>query len=243
MSRAATLAAALGSALALLATACGGASNGSITVLAASSLTEVLPVVDESANYSFGGSDFLAAQVREDVPADVFLAASTRYATELAADGFLEDVRVIARNRLVIVVQAGNPSGIANVADLARPGLRVIVAGASVPVGEYTRAALETLGASHVLDGVASNENDVKAVVGKVALGEADAGIAYATDVAPVGDRVEALQIPDDAQPGIEYRGGIISGSSRKEAARAYLDRLTSSAGRDALSDAGFALP
>jgi len=227
----------------LLVAACGGGANGRVTVLAAASLTEVLPLVDENANYSFDGSDFLAAQVREDVPADVYLAANSRYANGLAAEGLLEDVRVIARNRLVIVVQAGNPAGIASVADLAGSDLRVVVAGATVPVGEYTRAALETLGATAVLESVVSNETDVKAVVGKVALGEADAGIAYATDVAPVRDEVEALPLPDEAQPVIEYRGGIVASSGRKEAARAFLDRLGSETGRDALAAAGFSQP
>ena len=229
--------------LALLVAACGGDAGSRVTVLAASSLTEVLPLVDESAHYSFEGSDFLAAQVREEVPADVYLAANARYATELADDGLLEDVRVVARNQLVIVVERGNPAAIADVGDLMSDELRVVVAGSAVPVGEYTRDALELLEASALLDVVVSNERDVKAVVGKVALGEADAGIAYATDVAPVRDRVEALPLPDVAQPGIEYRGGIIASSSRKEAARAFLDRLTSEAGRDALAEAGFSLP
>ena len=103
---------ALAAALTLLALAfggCGGDEEPRVTVLAASSLTEVLPTLEPGANYSFDGSDFLAAQVREDVPADVYLAANARYADELAADGLLEDVRVFATNRLVIVVQAGNP--------------------------------------------------------------------------------------------------------------------------------------
>lgn len=223
--------------------ACAGDSGSRVTVLAASSLTEVLPLVDESANYSFEGSDFLASQVREEVPADVYLAANARFPTELAEDGLLEDVRVIARNRLVIVVQRGNPSAIDDVTDLASGELLVVLAGASVPVGAYTREALELLGATDVLDVVVSNEADAKGVVGKVALGEADAGIAYATDVAPVRERVDSIPLPDGSQPEIEYLGGIIAASSRKDGARAFLDRLTSEVGRAALAEAGFSLP
>lgn len=244
MSRVGVVTATLGALVGLLVSACGGSDDAdAVTVLAAASLTDVLPQVDATANYSFDGSDFLATQVREDVPADVYLAANARHPTELAAEGLLEDVRVIARNRLVIVVQAGNPSGIADVADLAADDLRVVVAAPTVPVGEYTRLAFGMLGATDVLDAVASNESDVKAVVGKVALGEADAGIAYATDVAPVADQIESVPLPDRAQPVIEYLGGIVVSSTRKEAARSFLDRLTGDAGRAALSAAGFGLP
>ena len=117
------------------------------------------------------------------------------------------------------------------------------MAGATVPVGEYTRDALQILDAADILDNVASNENDVKAVVGKVALGEADAGIAYATDVAPVADNVELIELPEWAQPDIDYLGGVIASSERKEAAHAFLELLAAERGRDVLADAGFALP
>lgn len=230
-------------AVAFVVAGCGGASEERPTVLAAASLTEVLPAIEPDAHYSFGGSDFLAAQVREDVPADVYVAANARYPTELVAEGLLEDVRVIARNELAIVVQKGNPSGIRAAADLAAPELRVVIAGETVPVGEYTRSTLEALGAGDVVDAVVSNESDVKAVVGKVALGEADAGIAYSTDIAPVRDSVELVPLPEEAQPPIEYLAGVIASSARKDAARALLERLESEAGREALSVAGFALP
>jgi molybdate transport system substrate-binding protein len=238
--------AAAGVAVALAVAACGGGGDGDrerVTVLAAASLTEVLPAVEPDAAYSFDGSDFLASQVREDVPADVYLAANARYPIELADDGLLEEVRVVARNRLVIVVQEGNPSDIRTVGDLAASELRVVIAGATVPVGEYTRAALATLDAINVLDNVASNENDVKAVVGKVALGEADAGIAYATDVAPVRESVELVELPDVAQPEIEYLAGVIASSERKDGARAFLELLGSERGLEALAAAGFDLP
>ena len=232
-----------GIAVVLAMAACGGSADERITVLAAASLTQVLPLVEPDANYSFDGSDFLASQVREAVPADVYLAANARYPIELAEEGLLEEIRVIARNRLVIVVQGGNPSAIRGVHDLAAPELRVVVAGATVPVGEYTRAALESLDANAVLENAVSNEHDVKAVVGKVALGEADAGIAYATDVAPVRERVEIVELPEEAQPEINYLAGVIVSSKRKVAALAFLERLAAGKGLEALEAAGFALP
>ncbi len=233
----------LAAGLVLALAGCGGDEKPALTILAAASLTEVLPNIDEDARYSFAGSDTLATQIREGAPADVYVAANARYPAELADEGLVDDIRVIAHNRLVIVVPADNPAGIATVADLAAPDVRLVVASETVPAGEYTRAALETLGALAVLDNVVSNEDDVKAVVGKVALGEADAGIAYATDVNPVGDRVKILPIPDNAQPAIDYLAGVITSTSNRGAASAFLDRIASDDGRELLAGAGFSVP
>lgn len=222
---------------------CGGEDESSLTVLAAASLTEVLPLIDSEARYSFAGSNTLAAQVRENAPADVYVAANARYPTELAEEGYITDVRVIAENRLVIVVPFDNPAGIEGVSDLVGPDVRLVVASEAVPVGGYTRDALETLGVSPALENVVSNEDDVKAVVGKVVLGEADAGIAYATDVKPVGDGASTVPIPDEAQPTIEYLAGVITSTRNAAAATAFLDRLESDDGRAALAAAGFELP
>ena len=233
----------LGFFLVFLAAGCNKTNPDRITVLAASSLTEALPRVTTNAYYSFGGSDFIAAQVRENVPADVFISANARYADDLEAEGLLEEVRVVVRNHLVIVVQEGNPLGISNLVDLASPEVRFVVAAPTVPAGEYTRVAFEELGLSVLLESVVSNENDVKAVVGKIALGEADAGIAYATDIQPLKDKVESLPLPIKGQPNIEYRGGIIASSSRKGAARFFLDMLESEVGKSTFLNAGFDLP
>jgi molybdate transport system substrate-binding protein len=110
-------------------------------------------------------------------------------------------------------------------------------------VGDYTRTVLETLGLSDALDNVVSNEDDVKGVAGKVALGEADAGFVYATDVTPVADRVRAIELPDDAQPPIEYRLAVVTASDDQDAARAFVERVRSAEGRDALTAAGFGVP
>jgi len=225
------------------AVACGGQGEPRLTVLAAASLTDVLPLIDSEPRYSFAGSNILATQIREGAPVDVYVAANSRYPTELEAEGLLVDVRVVAQNRLVIVVPPGNPAEIESVGDLAGPDLRIVVASEAVPVGEYTRDAFETLGATGALDNVVSNEEDVKAVVAKVVLGEVDAGIAYATDVAPVGDRVETVAIPEEAQPQIDYLAGIVAKTSNREEARRFLDQLASEDGRSRLDAAGFLLP
>ncbi len=121
--------------------------------------------------------------------------------------------------------------------------MKVVVGAEGVPVGDYTRAVLETLGASDVLANVASEEPDVKGVVAKVASGAADAGFVYVTDVAPVADEVEVVELPADAQPPIEYVLGIVSGTAHREAAEAFVRSLLGDAGREALSAAGFGLP
>jgi molybdate transport system substrate-binding protein len=238
-------------ALALLAAvaglaACGGDDPGGgepLSVFAASSLREAFPQIDAGASYQFGGSDELATQIREGAPADVFAAASPRYPQELFEEGLLEAPVAFATNRLVLVVPADNPAGITSVEDVAEPGVRLVVGAEGVPVGDYTRIVLSDLGLETALANVVSNEDDVKGVVSKVALGEADAGFVYATDVTPVVEDVEVVEIPPEAQPPVEYQVAVVAGSERAEPARAFVDRLLSEAGREALVEAGFGVP
>ncbi|HYY76302.1 MAG TPA: molybdate ABC transporter substrate-binding protein [Gaiellaceae bacterium] len=222
--------------------ACGG-DDGTLTVFAAASLREVFPRIDAAARYSFAGSDEHATQIREGAPADVYAAASPRYPAELASEGLVEEPVVFATNRLVLVVPADNPAGIGSVPDLAAEGVRLVIAAPGVPAGDYTRRALETLGREDVLAQVVSEEADVKGVVSKVALGEADAGFVYATDVAPVEDDVHVIELPEEAQPEVEYSVAVVRGSERDRAARAFVERLLGEAGREALREAGFGTP
>jgi molybdate transport system substrate-binding protein len=225
--------------------ACGGGveTTGPVTVYAAASLAEVLPEIAPDARYSFAGSDELAAQIREGAPADVYAASSSRYPRELFAEELVEEPVTFARNRLVLVVPRANPGAIERAEDLLEPGTRLVLAAEGVPVGEYAREALATLGLSAALENVVSNEDDVKGVSGKVALGEADAGIVYATDAAPLADDVLVLELPDRAQPAIEYQVAVVSRSDDRDAARDFVNRLLSDEGRAALRRAGFALP
>jgi len=227
-----------------LTASCGGSGGDEpIDVYAAASLAEVFPQIDADARFSFAGSDELATQIREGAPADVYAAASSRYPHELFEEGLVEEPVTFASNRLVLVVPRGNPAAIESVEDVLQPGMRLVVAAEGVPAGDYTRTVLETLGLSAALENVVSNEDDVKGVAGKVALGEADAGFVYATDVTPVEDRVLAIELPAGSQPPIEYQVAVVVASDDEDAARAFVEKLRSQTGRDALAEAGFALP
>ena len=224
---------------------CGGsdAGGGPLQVYAAASLAEVFPEIDGNPSFSFAGSDELAAQIREGAPADVYAAASSKYPQELYDEGLVGEPVTFATNQLVLIVPRANPGGIESVEDVLQAGTKLVVAAEGVPVGDYTRTVLETLGLSDALDNVVSNEDDVKGVAGKVALGEADAGFVYATDVTPVADRVRVIALPDDAQPPIEYQVAVVADTDEEEAAQAFVDGLTSASGRTELEDAGFGLP
>jgi molybdate transport system substrate-binding protein len=237
------LLAALVCAAAALAAGCGSGSGPDLTVFAASSLTEVLPRIEPSARYAFAGSDSLATQIREGAGADVFAAASPAPADALYGEGLVERPQAFATNRLVLVVPRDDPAGIHAVSDLARPGVRLLVGAVGVPVGDYARAALASMGASDVLANVVSEEQDVKGIVAKVALGEADAGFVYATDAAAAADRVAVVELPPAAQPRIEYVITVVSGSKHAKAAAAFVRSVLSERGRAALAAAGFGLP
>ena len=148
-----------------------------------------------------------------------------------------------ASNRLVLIVPKSNPAGLRSVYDLARKDVKLVIAAASVPVGSYTRKVLARLGLSKVLAKVVSQEPDVKNVVGKVALGQADAGFVYVTDVRPAASDVKAIALPARAQPRVEYEIAVVSSSSRKAAARAWVARVLGKAGQAALARAGFGKP
>ncbi len=228
-------------ALALPATLAAGAP---VTVFAAASLTEVFPRLDPSSQYSFAGSDQLALQIRQGAPADVFASASPKYAELLYRDGLVLRPVVFATNKLVVLVPRSNPAGIRTVYDLRRPGLKIVIGDKTVPIGSYTRQILDALGIStDVLKNVVSEETDVKSIVAKVALGEADAGFVYRTDAKPVAARTQAVALPDWAQPPIRYELAVVRASTNQKAARAFLQKVLSKRGRLALARAGFGLP
>jgi molybdate transport system substrate-binding protein len=219
-------------------------SDGSATLLAAASLTEVVPMIDGSARASFGGSNQLAQQARQGFPFDVFLSASPQYTQALYAEGLVRKPVAFATNSLVLVVPKRNPARIASVADLAkRPKLRLVVAGPKVPIGLYTREVLKRLGLLRVLRKAVSLEPDVKGIVGKVALGEADAGFVYATDVRPVASKVKVIRFPRRAQPDVVYEAAVAARPRDLDAAQSFLIELLGPDGRRALRAAGFGLP
>jgi molybdate transport system substrate-binding protein len=213
------------------------------TVFAAASLTEVFPKIDPSATFSFAGSNTLALQIRQGAPADVFASAAPSYTRELYRDGLVEKPRFLAFNRLALIVPAGNPAGMKTVYDVAKHGVKLVVANARVPVGAYTRTVLANLGITSALQNVVSQESDVKGVVGKVALGQADAGFAYVTDALTAKGRVRQIPIPVFAQPKVRYEIAVVKGSGNLGAARAFVKRATSARGVRLLKQAGFRFP
>jgi molybdate transport system substrate-binding protein len=213
-------------------------------VLAASSLTEALPRIEPDGRYSFAGSNQLAQQIRLGAPFDVFLSASPVYTQGLFRDGLVRKPVPFATNSLVLVVPRSNPQRIRSVYDLARRSkLRLVVAGPKVPIGLYTREVLKRLGLLKVLKKAVSLEPDVKGVVGKVALGEADAGFVYRTDARPVASKVSAIALPRASQPTVSYEVAIAAKPASLESAQAFVIALLSADGRRELRAAGFGLP
>lgn len=229
--------------VALLALAgCGGDSDdGTLLVFAAASLSGVADEIDPAAEVVFGGSKDLAAQIRDGVDADVFLSASKTPLEDLRADGAVEEPVEFASNRLVVIVPADNPSGATALVDLTRAGMKLVLGAEGVPIGDYAREALAAAGLQEALAQVVSLEEDVKGVLAKVALGEADAGIVYATDARAAGDDVRSFPVPDRYQPKIQYFAATVAPTSRE--ARGYLELLLGAEGRAALSRAGFLPP
>jgi molybdate transport system substrate-binding protein len=173
----------------------------------------------------------------------VFVSAADTYVDDLFERGLVEQPVPVATNRLVLIVPVQNPASIASLEDAARDGVKLVIGAPGVPVGDYARDLLRALGRLDVLDNVVSNEEDVRAVVGKVALGEADAGFVYATDVASVEEDVVVIELPDRAQPDIIYSGAVVAASDDRDRAAEFLSLLTEPDGRDLLRDAGFGLP
>jgi molybdate transport system substrate-binding protein len=215
-----------------------------VTVFAAASLTAVLPRIDKAPRFNFAGSDQLAVQIQQGAPADVFAAASPKQTQLLYRNGLVQKPTVFATNKLIVLVPRSNPGGIRNVYDLRRAGLKVVIGDGTVPIGSYTRQILDTLGiTAAVMSNVVSQETDVKGIVTKVALGEADAGFVYLTDARPVASRTRSVALPAWSQPPIRYEIAVVRSSSNKAAAKAFVRKVLSSRGRLALKNAGFGLP
>ncbi len=234
---------------------CGGDGAGgddaggevTLTVLAASSLTDVFEEAGEvyeeahpgvEVRFSFAGSQELAAQVRQGMPADVLVTAD-----QTTMDGVTEETgepAVIARNELTIVTRPGNPESIAGLADLAEPGLRVVLAAPDVPAGRYGQEILDrrSLDVSPV-----SEEPNVRSVLTKVELGEADAGLVYVTDAAVAGDAVHTVPIPAEQNVVAAYPAAALNGSAHPDQAGDLVAWFGGHRAQGLLRDAGFLAP
>jgi molybdate transport system substrate-binding protein len=221
------------------------ASARALSVYAATSLTNVMPEIKRDASYSFGGSNTLQLQIERGAPADLFLSAEPKEAQALYHEGRCERPVTFATNKLVLIVRRGDPKNIKSVYGLRRGGLNLSVGNPSVPVGDYTRRLLQRLRLSSVLSSNSvSQQSNVGQVLSQVAFGGADAGFVYATDGRSQRDRVDALALPQWAQPPVRYLGCVVTrGGADRAGAQALLNAIRSSRGRGLLKRYGFGLP
>jgi molybdate transport system substrate-binding protein len=227
-----------------------GSSTPSLSVSAASSLTAAFTAygekfTDADAKFSFGGSDDLAAQIRQGIHPDVFASANTSLPDDLYRAGLVEKPTVFAGNRFVIAVPSDDDS-IHSVADLAEPGVTIAAGSPSVPIGSYTRESLARLpaGEAEAIEGnIASNEPDVAGIVGKLTQGAVDAAFVYVTDVKATNGKLRAIELPASLQPVVAYGAAVVKGSEHPAQAEAFIHGLLHGAGRKALDDAGFLPP
>lgn len=216
-------------------------------VLAASSLTDVFRQLSEQfqdanpdvrIDLSFGGSNALAQQIVEGAPADVFASADAALAFSLVESRVLASYDEFAANRLALVVTAGNPGGVTGIEDLAHDDLLVGLCAAGVPCGDLARQALDAAGVTPSVD---TNEADVRSLLTKLAGGDLDVGLVYATDVGSVGEAVE--EIPLDGITASAYAIGVTADAPRRDDADRFLEFVLGPRGRAALQAAGFDPP
>lgn len=231
-----------------------------LTVFAAASLTDAYESIADAFEaenpnvevlYNFGGSSTLATQLVQGAPADIFASANDAQ-MQVAIDGgrIASEPVTFARNRLVLIVPSGNPADIGSLRDLANPNIHLILAAPDVPVRTYTDTMLERMAndpdygddfRNAVLANLVSEEPNVRQVSAKVALGEADAGIVYLSDVTPdIADEVIALPIADAFNTIASYPIAITDDTDQPELAQAFIDFVLSDAGQDILASWNF---
>jgi molybdate transport system substrate-binding protein len=222
----------------------GGLTGSRPTVFAAASLTKVFPRIDSSAQYTFGGSGALETQIEQGAPADVFAAASPKQPAQLYAKGLVERPVEFATNTLVLIVPKSNPAHIRSVADVTRPGVKLVICEASVPCGDYARNAFKNLRiTAAAMKNVVSQTADVTQTVAEVALGQADAGFVYITDADAAPGKVAVVRLPARAKPRAKDYIAVVKASRNQEAARAFVAAVLSPAAQAKLKAAGFGLP
>ena len=253
-------------ALAFMLVGCGGSSAGggggeqddTLTVLAASSLTDAFGELGKTfeernpgveIRQSFESSTTLLAQIRQGAPADVFASAAEEEMDVAVEDGLVAaDPEVFVRNREVIMVPQDNPAEVRSLRDLALPGIKLVLAEEGVPAADY---AVEILGKANaeygsgfeedVLSNVVSREADVRAAVNRVALGDADATFGYASDYTPdVRDRVEVIPIPEDLNIVATYPIAALKDAQNPELAREWVNLVVSEEGQSVMEEWGF---
>jgi molybdate transport system substrate-binding protein len=233
--------------LALLLTACAGDDDRELTILAAASLTDVFEELatdfesdhdGAEVTFSFGPSSGLADQAADGAPGDALATADEASMQVVEDAGVAGEVEAFATNVVVIVTPPGNPAGVQSLADLEEATW--VRCADDVPCG---RVALAVLDANGIAAEPVSLEEDARATLDKVASGEADAGLVYATDAVAAGDSVETIQVPGAEEQRTTYVAATLEQAGDADLAQAWVDFLTSEQGRAALTEAGFGLP
>lgn len=251
----------------LILTACGPRpstseeNNGELIVFAAASLAEAFDEATtqfELANpgvevvLNLAGSQQLAHQLSQGAPADVFASANEGQVKAAIEAGRVRkgSQQTFASNRLVVIIPANNPAGLRTLSDLGQPGLRLVLAAPEVPAGRYAALLLDRASddpgygpifRDGVLANVVSFEENVRAVLSKVRLGEADAGIVYASDVASgMGDEINQLQIPEQLNVEAEYVVAPVADGEQPALVRKFIDYLLGESGQEILQAYGF---
>jgi molybdate transport system substrate-binding protein len=224
----------------------GGTVTGTVNVFAAASLTESFTTIGERFEaahpgtrvaFNFAGSSALATQINEGAPADVFASASPSNMTAVTGAG---TPVTFVRNQLVIVVGKGNPKGITGLAGLTAPGLKVALCAEAVPCGAAAGTAVE---ASGVTITPVTLEQDVKAALSKVKLGEVDAALVYRTDAEASASDVDAVEFPESAEAINDYPIAVLGDARNPGGAQAFIDYVLSADGARVLTEAGFQAP
>ncbi|SDJ15370.1 molybdate transport system substrate-binding protein [Lentzea albidocapillata subsp. violacea] len=227
-----------------------GTVTGDVTVFAAASLTETFTRLGEDfeeanpgtkVRFNFGGSSALAQQLDQGAPADVFASAAPANMKQVTDTRTITDApRTFARNKLAIVVPKGNPGGISRLADFADAGRKIALCAEQVPCGAASQKVFELAKVTPAPDTL---EQDVKAVLTKVSLGEVDGALVYRTDVRAAGDKVEGIEFAESAQAVNDYPIAPLAKAPNAVAAKAFVDFVLSGEGRAVLSAAGFDHP
>jgi len=254
----------------ILLAACGGSNTTSSTstptptrvtlnVFAAASLTGSFTEIgtayqqqhsNVTVKFNFNGSQILEQQIANGAPADVFASADQTNMQKASNAGLVNTSQVFVKNRLVVIIPTSNPGNINSLKDLAKKGIKIDIEATAVPAGKYSRQALANLSqspdygssyANEVLANVVSEEQNVKAVVQKVQLGEADAGFVYVTDVTPsVADKVKIIDIPDPYNVIAQYPIAVVKSSPHPSDAQSFVDFVLSPNGQAILKKYNF---
>ena len=212
-----------------------------LNILGAASLSLVFPHMAPFENYTFNGSGALETDIEQGAPADVYAAANRKDPEQLYAAGLVYQPVEFATNLLVMIVPKDNPAHITSVADITKPGVKIIVCNATVPCGDYAATAFANLGITAAADkNIVSEETDVTQVVAQIAAGQGDVGFVYITDALSAKNKVTPILLPAAAKPNTSDYIAVVKATPNLAAAQAFVKLVLSSKGQKILRAAGF---